>query len=257
MASTSLIDLGDLRLQCTDASFALALTNSARITPTNPDHSGPAAAISDLTALNAAWVSHGPNTILLLDIAFTNHVPSPEFMLNIRDRLTASLNEAPLWPQLHLIPSLAIIASTLEHEMDRIAVTLSRTCSTSNHISSHRLGAEVPSSDIKPPFGVSQFSINEIHLNITISSEDDDMHNVLADPFSSTEMVSHIPLERKNLAHEHLDKIHSLFIAALRCTISRSAIRKSSGIVISEVSSFKCLEDIFPVNWNVDYVSVL
>lgn len=253
------VDLGHLRLQHTSSALTLALCSSARVSADNPEACLLTHGKTDCSTLEAAWISHGANMLLVLDLVFPQQTTNLRFRLQVQEQLTEALKTSPLWSDLCLRPSLSTTCPSYQQDADRLTIKLSRHDSQSIQSSIHQLGAGIPCSHIKPPPGVPCFSLDMVHLEVQVESHgnSDDQGSTISSPPRSSTGMAELHRGHTTSVHASMHHIVSLFDAALRSSISKTSAKLPQDVVISEVSSFKRLDKVFPVVWRAGYAAVL
>ncbi|CAD0089253.1 unnamed protein product, partial [Aureobasidium vineae] len=124
---------------------------------------------------------------------------------------------------------------------------------TNKKAPTHRLGKDVPFSHLKPPEGLSQWTLDQVHLKFDITSpsqssvpENDAMLFECSTILEDQANVSSSSLAGTN----NLEGAIGLIDAALRLALANLTPKALMNIKITERSSFKHLDEVCPAMWN-------
>ncbi|KAL1302635.1 hypothetical protein AAFC00_003005 [Neodothiora populina] len=260
-------DLGQLRLHCPAAGLSLVLSSAARLSSIDPAN---AATLNHLPAgppmHDTPWVSRGRNMALLLHVRFRSTTQIGQIRCDLQNRLTAALENASIWSQLQLKPSITTTALPSVNSLDQISIALSHDCPEFGQgpSSLHRIRTGVPSSHARPPDGVPHLTLDTAYLDMDFACESTAMSgghaplppesSVLVRGFSpSTGLRSHSPSQSPEPQTSDIDRVLCLVDVALRSAISKFVI-KGTKVIVKETSSFRRLEDICPAMWRPGYL---
>jgi hypothetical protein len=123
----------------------------------------------------------------------------------------------------------------------------------------HRLGKDVPCSHIKPPEGLTHWTLDQVYLTFEIrllsQSSTSDTDTMLFE--SSTLLEDQVNMTSTKLAEiNEPGQIVGMIDVALRLALTDLPPRALSGIKVTERSSFKHLDDICPAMWSPDHIEV-
>ncbi|KAH0357837.1 hypothetical protein KCU83_g40, partial [Aureobasidium melanogenum] len=186
---------------------------------------------------------------------------SAQQIILLNQSLVTAIRHAALWSQLNLQPSLAVKPAQCPNTCFLlVSLTAASPSVTNKKTPTHRLGKDVPSSHIKPPEGLSHWTLNEIHLALHISSSlpcstPNDGSMLFED---STLLERQANPSSPSLA-ELANGEHSIDLidAALRLALTNLPSKALSGLKITEKSSFKHLDDICPAMWSPGHLEAL
>ncbi|KAG9684287.1 hypothetical protein KCU95_g13107, partial [Aureobasidium melanogenum] len=175
--------------------------------------------------------------------------------------LVTAIRHAALWSQLNLQPSLTVKPSQCPSTCFLVlSLTAAPPSVTNRKTPTHRLGKDVPFSHLKPPEGLSHWTLHEVHLALHISSslpctasnDDSMLFEGLTPLEGQTDSNSPSPAEI-----DDLERVVNLIDAALRLALTNLSSKTLTGVKIIEKSSFKHLDDICPAMWSPDHLEAL
>lgn len=143
----------------------------------------------------------------------------------------------------------------------------------SKKVPAHRLDKDVPFAHLKPPEGLSRWTLDQINLDLNITSSLQSTRSQNSTLLGRPQLLQNakrLPCSMKHsdsfdeemletaesLLSNDLDNIVALIDAALRLAITNLPAKALSGIKITERSSFKHLEDVCPAMWSANYLEV-
>ncbi|KAF3044820.1 hypothetical protein E8E12_010920 [Didymella heteroderae] len=156
------IELGRAVLSTSTANFELWLRTLITISPqqkyTNLEQLDASSTLSLLSS-GDVWVGRGHGLYIDLDITLRGQHLAGEQL----QQLSEAVLEAPAWAQLNLKPSLPCDAV---HKPGKLRIMIDHFDDTATLAASqrHRVLSNIPASDVRPPEGISVFSLDSVVL---------------------------------------------------------------------------------------------
>ncbi|KAG9680079.1 hypothetical protein KCU87_g66, partial [Aureobasidium melanogenum] len=231
----------------------------ASISTLSPSCSLNTPSLTDIEA-GRIWLSPATNLRSHVHVTWPSDISAQQIIL-LNQCLVTAIRHAALWSQLNLQPSLTVKPTQCPNTcLLLVSLTAVPPSVTPKKAPTHRLSRHVPFSHLKPPEGLPHWTLDEVHLEIHISSSlpcstpnDDSML------FESSTLLerqagpsSPSPAELANVEHS-IDLID----AALRLALTNSSSKTLSGVKITEKSSFKHLDSICPAMWGLGHLEAL
>ncbi|KAH0364086.1 hypothetical protein KCU65_g6984, partial [Aureobasidium melanogenum] len=186
---------------------------------------------------------------------------SAQQIILLNQCLVTAIRHAALWTQLNLQPSLTIKPAQYSNTcLLVVSLTAVPSLVTAKKAPTHRLSKDIPFSHLKPPEGLSHWTLDEIHLAIHITSplpcstpNDDSML------FEDSTPLEDQPDSSSPSSAELLDpeSVIGLIDAALRLALTDLPSKALAEKKITEKSSFKHLDNICPAMWSPGHLEAL
>ncbi|KAG9537785.1 hypothetical protein KCU79_g20516, partial [Aureobasidium melanogenum] len=253
------LDLGSLRLSCPSTGLDLALTSKASISTLFQSCSLNTPSLTDIES-GCIWLSPATNLRSHVHVTWPSNTSAQQIIL-LNQCLVTAIRRAALWTQLNLQPSLTVKRAQCPNTcLLVVSLTAVPPSATAEKAPTHRLSKHVPSSHLKPPEGLPHWTLDEIHLELHISSSlpcstsnDDSMLFEDSTPLErQTDSSSPSPAELGNV-----ELVIDLIDAALRLALTNLSSKTLAGKKITEKSSFKHLDDICPAMWSPGHLEAL
>ncbi|KAK5127470.1 hypothetical protein LTR85_006809 [Meristemomyces frigidus] len=171
--SPSSVDLGRFDLVSTTSGLQLQLSSLAQFaTSVEDDHDPESLTAQILIAARRQrpWIHRASGFRLVLGLRMAGDIEEAVSGETV-ERLTASIQKAQLWRQLRLTPTAVEVSSNDASGLNIITISLSYDDEPQGPVRRrlHKIGADVPFYDLKPPSGVPAHALDVVHLALSIS----------------------------------------------------------------------------------------